>query len=126
MKNKITITLQYQNHLPVIFFERATGDQTIARTFETAKKLISKSVQAQGRKMPLVKLEAPAGFAPASMDIFYNKEDSTPQTDVFLFGNLNVLHPDRQHSELIYTSQLPKIAPKINRQNTQIRIPLSA
>ncbi len=124
MKNKITITLQYQNHLPVIFFERATGDQTIARTFETAKKLISKSVQAQGRKMPLVKLEAPAGFAPASMDIFYNKEDSTSQTDVFLFGNLNVLHPERTRTSSSFKrNNQPKFTEKITPTPIPIQIP---
>lgn len=126
MKNKITITLQYPNRPPVIFFERGISKENNAQAFQAARKFIIKNVKGQGRKMPLIKLQAPAGFAPISMDIFFSKSDSSLQTDAFLFGNLNVLQPDRQHSEQYYTSESPKTPPKIRRQNTQVRIPVGA
>lgn len=125
MKTEIKLTTQSKNHPPTLVFNCTTSHPlAAAHALETTQKYIANLVDQSGSKMPLIKLEITVGKAPASMQIFRSSEHSNTRYDVFLFGNKNILYPERTRTSSSFKrNNQPKFAEKINPTPVPIQIP---
>ncbi len=126
MKTDIQVIAQYKDQSPSVVLDlTASHPLANAHAFESARKLITKLIDTTGSKMPLVRLKVTIGHAPKSMNIFRSDKLSRLHYDVFLFGNLNLLDPDRTQRSASYKFKQPEFAEKVVAAPIPIQVPLT-
>ena len=114
MNTQIKVSAQYKDQPPTVMLDlTASHPMAAAHAFESAQKLITKLIDMTGNKMPLVKLKVTVGHAPRSMGLYRSDKLSGLHHDVFLFGNLNLLDPDRTQRSASYKIHQPPFSEDI-------------
>lgn len=127
MNTSIKVYAQYKDQLSTIVLDlTASHPLAAAHAFESAQKLITKLIDTTGSKMPLVKLKVTIGHSPKSMLFFRNEKLSGLHHDVFLFGNLNLLDPNKTQNSASYNIHQPPFSERIATAERPIRLPNSA